>query len=129
MYLNEKAWEEPQDDIYIINDAIKNFLDIYAAVKREYPSKEIYVSEDKQLYLKTINYSIEHWLSSADIEYRRLYLSFIQRKITYHPEDEFEVTFEKKSLEGGTEAYLNDSFMISICLNDKWKTNVVEGEL
>ena len=127
MYLNEKAWETPQEDIYTIDAAIKNFLDVYAAVKKSYPSREIYISEKEAIYLRSANYPLEKWLALADIEYKRLFASFMQKAIRFCPEDEFEVTYEGEALQGGTEAYLNSTFMVSICLEDKWRTENVNG--
>lgn len=121
MYLNEKSWHVQQEDLYVIDEKIRKFLDIYALMKRKNPRKEIFVSEDEQLYIDSKNYPLAKWLSEADIEYRRLYLSFWSKRITYKPEDEYEVNVEDEILKGGTEAYLNDSFMVSIGLDEKWE--------
>ncbi len=121
MYLNEKAWEVVQENRYITDDAIINFLNIYSTVKKNYPGMEVYMPEGWNIYLHSKNYSIEKWLSSADIEYKRLYLLFIQKAIRYNKEEEYEVSFDGKVFYGGTEAYLNNSFILSICLDDKWK--------
>lgn len=113
MYLNEKSWEVIQEDRYITDNAITNFLDIYAAVKKNYPRIEVYIPEGWTIYLCSKDYSIEKWLSSADIEYKRLYLLFVQKAIRYNKEEEYEVSFEGKMFYGGTEAYLNSSFILS----------------
>ena len=73
MYLNEKSWEILQDEPYIVDSAIREFLDIYAAVKRKYPRKEIYVPEDELIYFRSTKYPLEKWMASADQEYKRLY--------------------------------------------------------
>lgn len=129
MYLNEKSWKVQQDEPYLIDGAIRKFLDIYAAIKRKYPRLEIYVPENETIILQSTKYPFEKWLATVDREYQRLYLSFWQKRITYSPEDEYEIAFEGEELRGGTEAYLNDSFMISIGLTDKWKQELVVGEL
>lgn len=129
MYLNERSWEASQEDPYVIDNAVKRFLDIYAAVKRVYPECEIYIPEGEVIYLRPGDYSLGKWLASADIEYRRLYFLFWQRGIRYHPEDEYEMSCDGEPLKGGTEACLNDSFMVSICLDGKWGKEVIEGEL
>ena len=129
MYLNEKSWEILQDEPYIVDSAIREFLDIYAAVKRKYPRKEIYVPEDELIYLRSTKYPLEKWMASADQEYKRLFLTFRGKCIRYSPEDEYEVTYKGETLKGGTEAYLNESFMMSICLDSKWEQKVIDGEL
>lgn len=126
MYLNEKAWEIIQEDKRITDNAITSFLDIYSAVKRNYPRIEVYMPENWDIYLCSKGYSIGEWLNSADIEYRRLYLRFVQQAIRYNKEEEYEVSFEGEVFYGGTEAYLNNSFILSICLDDKWKKNNIE---
>lgn len=126
MYLNEKSWEVIQEDRYITDNAITNFLDIYAAVKKNYPRIEVYIPEGWTIYLCSKDYSIEKWFSSADIEYKRLYLLFVQKAIRYNKEEEYEVSFEGKMFYGGTEAYLNSSFILSICLDDNWKKSNIE---
>ena len=129
MYLNEKSWHVQQEDLYVIDEKIRKFLDIYALMKRKNPRKEIFVSEDEQLYIDSKNYPLAKWLSEADIEYRRLYLSFWSKRITYKPEDEYEVNVEDEILKGGTEAYLNDSFMVSIGLDEKWEQKDIKATL
>lgn len=84
---------------------------------------------DEILYLRSEKYPLEKWLATADKEYQRLYLSFWGKRITYHPEDEYEVSVDGESLKGGTEAYLNDSFMLSIGLDEKWEQESIEGVL
>lgn len=129
MYLNEKSWHVQQEDLYVIDEKIRKFLDIYALMKRKNPRKEIFVSEDEQLYIDSKNYPLAKWLSETDIEYRRLYLSFWSKRITYKPEDEYEVNVEDEILKGGTEAYLNDSFMVSIGLDEKWEQKDIKATL
>ncbi len=129
MYLNERSWEILQDEPYIVDSAIRKFLDIYAAVKRKFPRKEIYVPENELIYLRSTKYPLEKWMASADREYKRLFLTFCTKCIRYSPEDEYEVTFKGEVLKGGTEAYLNESFIMSICLNSKWERRIIDGEL
>lgn len=129
MYLNEKAWEIEQNDPYIVDHAMRNFLDIYSAVMRQYPGKEIYVPEGEELYLRSAECPIKKWLSKTDIEYRRLFLSLSNKMIRYHAEDEYEVLIGGESVKGATEACLNHSFMVSICLDGQWKETQLEGEL
>ena len=90
MYLNEKSWKAGQEDPHKIDCKIRNFLDIYSTLKRKYPAKEVSVPDDEILYLRSDKYPLEKWLATADREYQRLYLSFWGKRITYHPEDEYE---------------------------------------
>lgn len=129
MYLNEKAWEIHQDNKYLISEALKRFLRIYAAMAKDFGITGIYVPEDEELYLRTAVYSIGEWLAKADIEYRRLFLTFWQKRISYHAEDEYEAVCEDERLKGGTEAFLNNSCLISLCLNEKWKRETIHAEL
>ena len=129
MYLNEKSWTAREEDPYKIDCKMRNFLDIYSTLKRQYPAKEVSVPDDEILYLRSDQYPLEKWLATADREYRRLYLSFWGKRITYHPEDEYEVSVDGESLKGGTEAYLNDSVMLSIGLDEKWEQESIDGVL
>lgn len=129
MYLNEAAWKTQQDNPYIVNNAMENFLHIYKTLASDFHITELYVPADEKLYLRSKNYSIEKWLSEADIEYKRLYLSFWNKRISYTPEDEYELSYKQERLAGGTEAYLNDSFLISICLNEFWREECISAKL
>lgn len=129
MYLNEKAWETEQSDSHKVMEAMKRFLDLYKDLALDFNVTEIFVPENEELYFRSATYPIAKWLSDADIEYRRLYMSFWQRRKTFHIEDEFEVSYKNDVLKGGTEAVLNDSFMISICLDNTWKENEISARL
>lgn len=129
MYLNEKAWEVRQDNMYLIDEALKQFLRIYAALAKDFGIISLYIPEDEELYLRTAAYSIGEWLAKADIEYRRLYLTFWQKRISYRTEDEYEAVGEDGWMKGGTEAFLNNSFLISLCLNEKWKRESISADL
>lgn len=111
MYLNEKSWQEAQDDIHMIDRSLKKFLNVYKQIKKRYPRQEIFVPEGETLYLQ--EYPLNKWIAMADIEYKRLYLSFWNRRITYNPEDEYELLVGEAVLKGGTEACLNASCMFS----------------
>lgn len=125
MYLNERSWQEPRDDIHAIDRSIKEFLDVYSRIKRRYPRQEIFVPEEETLYLK--KYPLNKWIAEADIEYRRLYLSFWNRRITYCPEEEYEFLVGESALKGGTEACLNASCTFSIGLDEKWTKPRISG--
>lgn len=128
MYLNEKAWEIQQDDPYIVKEALENFLKIYSALAKDFRMSEIYVPADTELYLQSTVYPIGKWLSEADREYKRLFLSLWQKRICYNPEEDYEVTLGGVQLKGGTEAFLNNSFLLSLCLDDSWKKAQIEAE-
>lgn len=68
MYLNEESWHAQQENSYVIDEKIRNFLDIYALIKRKNPRKEIFVSEDEEIYLKAEKYPLKKWLFDTDIE-------------------------------------------------------------
>lgn len=121
MYLNEKAWEAELENSYKAGEALKAFLDVYKILAGKYHMPDIYVPAADEPYFRSVTYTVGKWMSEADIEYKRLFLSFWQRRVTYEPEDEFEVCCESGALKGGTEAVLNDSFMLSICLKEAWK--------
>lgn len=129
MYLNEKSFEIVQDDKYIVDCAMKNFLDIYATIKQNYSRLEIYIPQNEPIYLRSAEYPIGKWLASTDQEYKRLFLTFYDKCIKYSPEKDYEVIFQNQTLIGGTEAYLNNSFMISICLTSEWKQDIIGGTL
>lgn len=128
MYLNEKAWEIQQDDKYTVDRALKSFLQIYLILAKEFRMPEIYVPGNMEIYLRSAVYPLGKWLSEADIEYKRLFLSFWQKRVCYNPEEDYELTLGEEQLIGGMEAFLNDSFVISLCLNDCWKRNSIEAE-
>ena len=108
MYLNEKAWEVEPEDLYEASDALKNFLDVYKVLAGKYGRPEVYVPSEDEPYFRSVTYSIAKWLSEVDIEYRRLYLSFWNRRCVYTPDEEYEVYEGHTALRGGTEAVLND---------------------
>lgn len=125
MYLNERSWQEPQNDVRRIDQSLKEFLTVYSRMKKCYPQQEIYVPEEETLYLQ--EYPLNKWIAAADVEYRRLYLSFWSRRITYRPDDEYEFLVEDTALKSGAEACLNESCVLSIGLNEKWKIPNISG--
>lgn len=127
MYLNEKAWEIQQNSPYAIDEALKNFLDMYSVLARDFQMPRIFVPIDEQLYLRS-SYPIEKWMAEVDIEYKRLFLSFWQKRVCYNPDEECEVSLNGENLKGGTEAFLNDSFLLSFCLDQTWKKEYLEAE-
>lgn len=129
MFVNEQAWQVRQDSEYLADLAMKNFLEIYAQFKRLCPGKEFHVPENAVINLQSPVFPLGKWLASADVEYRRLYRSFWEKRISYCPKEEYEVTYRGRPLHGGLEAYCNDSFMVSICLDAAWETEHVTGTL
>jgi len=127
MYLNEKAWQVQQNNTYTIDEALKKFLDMYSVLAKDFQVSQIFVPEGEQVYLRS-SYSIEKWMTEVDIEYKRLFLSFWQKRISYYPDNECEVSLEGEFLKGGTEAFLNDSFLLSICLDPTWKKEYFEAD-
>lgn len=128
MYLNEKAWEIQQDNQYIIDEALKNFLKMYSVLAGKFHQPGIFVPADMEIYLRSKEYPIGKWLSEVDIEYRRLFLSFLEKRVIYQPDEEYEVSVDNERLNGATEAFLNDSFLISLCLNDIWKIESLKAD-
>lgn len=100
MYLNEKAWEVEPENLYEASDALKNFLDMYKVLEGTYGRPEVYVLSEDEPYFRSVTYSIAKWLSEVDIEYRRLYLSFWNRRYVYTPDDEYEVYEGQTALRG-----------------------------
>jgi len=127
MYLNEKAWKIQQENPYIIRDALKRFLDMYSVLAKDFQISRIYVPEGETIYLCS-SYSIDKWLSEADPDDRRLFLSFWQKRICYNPDEECEVSLGGEILKGGTEAFLNNSFLLSVCLDQTWEKEYLEVE-
>lgn len=80
MYLNEKAWQVQNDDQYVIGEAIKQFLQVYAVLAKRYHQDSIYVPSKDEPYLRSMTYSIGQWLGGVDKEYQRLYLVLKKKK-------------------------------------------------
>lgn len=129
MYLNEKSWHEKTEDLYLIDMKIRKFLDVYAEIKRKNSQEEIFVPEEEKLYINSESYSLGQWLNATDKEYQRLYLSFWNKRVTYKLDDDYEVRINDEILKGGTESWINDSCMLSIELNEKWKEENIEVTL
>ena len=127
MYLNEKSWAVLQEDSRSIDVAMRKFLALYACIKKKYPRSEIYIDKDEVLYFRTKKYTIDKWLNDTDKEYKRLYLAFWNQRKVYTPDDESEFIFNKESLKGCLEAYLNNSFVLSIGFDDTWKIENIQG--
>lgn len=129
MYLNEKAWQVQNDDQYVISEAIKQFLQVYAVLARRYHQDSMYVPSKDEPYLRSMTYSIGQWLGGVDKEYQRLYLTFWNKRMIYDIDDEYAFICNGEELIGGTEAVLNHSFMVSIGIEEKWKRDIIEGSL
>lgn len=129
MYLNEKSLEVSTDNLYEIDAAMRQFLDVYAELAGKFHMNEVYISEHEKFYLHSEKYTLEQWLAKADPEYRCLYLSFYQHLVPYVPEENMELLYEGETLIGGAEACLNQSFMFSIAFSEKWKQESIKAEL
>lgn len=125
MYWNEIAWKAPQDDFYRINDSMREFLRVYAELAEKFRIDGIYVPQGSNRNLSL--YPIEKWMHKADKDDCRRFLQFWQKRKEYTPEEECEFRYLDSTLHAGTEAILNDSFMISIALCEEWKKNRVSG--
>lgn len=129
MYINEKSWESQQEDAYKIQNAMEDFLNVYKTLAQKYHIVSLYVSSEAEPYLRSETYPIAKWLHEADKELRRLYLTFWDKRIVYDVDDEWEMSYEEESWKSGTEAYLNNSFVISIAFDEKWEKKVSEASL
>lgn len=127
MYLNEKAWSVEENNKYEIISGLKSFLDIYSELIYKYKVEGIYVPDTQERAIRSKVYPLEKWLAETDIEYRRRFLSFWNKRMLYHPEDEYEFLYKGERLEGATEAVLNDSFIISPCIGEKWRQIYIDG--
>uniref|UniRef100_UPI004057AFFC hypothetical protein n=1 Tax=Acetatifactor sp. TaxID=1872090 RepID=UPI004057AFFC len=129
MYLNEIAWNVKQDNPYVTQQALREFLKIYMRLSNEYHLEGVYVSSGQELQLKSTIYPLAKWMSDVDRDERMRMLSFWNKRIVYTPEDECEVLYKGKAMRGGTEAVVMDSFLISPCLAEEWKKENIEGIL
>lgn len=132
MYLNEKSWNGENTNDYEIAESLKHFLDIYALLAGQFGQSRVYVPDASEPYLRETAFSVGKWLSQTKImdrEYYRLYMSFWQKRAVFHPEEEYEARYEGDSLEGGIEAILNQSFLISLDLQEKWRRKVLPAKV
>lgn len=129
MYLNERAWNECQDNPYVVRETLHEFIKIYMKLVNEYHMEGIYVPEGQELQLKSVIYPLAKWMGEVSRDERMRLLSFWQRRIVYKPEDESELVCQDEVMLGGTEAALMDSFLISPCFSEKWKKESITGTL
>lgn len=129
MYLNEKAWNADQDNKYTIINALEDFLDIYQELIFKYHFEGVFVYEKQEQHIRSVIYPLQKWLAEEDIEYRRKFLSFWQKRITFEAEEEYEFLYKGERIEGATEAVLSDSFVISPCFTSEWQIPELKGEL
>ena len=129
MYLNEKAWNECQDNSYTAQKALHEFLKIYMKMSFEYHMEGIYVPEGQELQLKSTIYPIAKWMAEVDRDERTRLLSFWSKRIVYKPEEDAELLCQNETMIGGTEAILTDSFVISPCFTNKWEKLDIIGRL
>lgn len=130
MYLNECAWKKQIERWEEVDAAMKKFLHLYAGLSRELNEFQLYVSKQEEPYFRSPNFTINQWLSQrAEKDEERLFRLFWNRRKTYEPSNEYELWCGEDKLEGGLEAYLDDSYMVSICLDRKWAMAEVSGEL
>ena len=125
MYWNELAWKAPQENFYVIDEAMKEFLRIYAELNVKFRVSGLYVPEESDYNL--LLYPIEKWMHDADPDDCRRFLQFWQRRKEYKPEDECEFRYQGKTLHAASEAILNDGFVVSIGLNEEWKQERIAG--
>lgn len=128
MFLNERAWNAEQENKYVIIEALKEFLCVYKELIYKYKVEGIFVPDNQERMIRSSIYPLDKWLAETDIEYRRMFLSFWDRRIIYHPEEEFEFLYNGERIEGATEAILSDSFIISPCITETWKVKELEGK-
>ena len=68
-------------------------------------------------------------LQQSDREAYRVFMGFWQRKVVYQVDDEYEFTSDSHTFTGAMEAAINDSFIISLCIDEMWKRERLEGNL
>lgn len=129
MYLNEIAWNAKQDNPYIVQHALHEFLKITWKLACEYHLEGVYVSSKQEFQLKSTIYPLAKWMADVDKDERMRMLSFWNKRIVYEPEDECEVLYNGDVMCGGTEAVMMDSFMISSCLTEEWRKESIDGIL
>lgn len=129
MYLNERAWNEQQDNPYVTRQALHDFLKIYMKLSCVYHVEGVYVPAEQELQLKSTIYPLAKWMADVDRDERMRLLSFWNKRIIYQPEEDFEFLYQDKPMSGGTEAVCTDSFVISPCLKEEWRTENIEGHL
>ena len=54
MYLNEKSWQEAQDDIHMIDRSLKEFLNVYRQIKKRYQDRRYLFQKEKHYICKNI---------------------------------------------------------------------------
>lgn len=128
MFLNEKAWNAEQDNKYAIIEALKQFVKLYQELLFKYHVEGVYVPENQEMHIRTVVYPLAKWLAEIDIDCRRSFLRFWEKRITYKPEEEYEFLHDGERIEGATEAVLSDSFVISPCLTREWEKPELKGE-
>lgn len=128
MYLNERAWNTEINDKYRIVAALERLLRIYAILMKKYRLDGMYVPDNLEKQIHSVEYPLGKWFYETDIEYRRLFSRFWEKRIIYHPEEEYEYTYDDQRLESGTEAVLNESFVVSPCFSDEWQVESLEGK-
>lgn len=121
MYLNERSWEAADISPYVLRNALAEFVKLYGVLAGRYGLSAVYVPAGNEPYLRSVTYTLAKWLSETDREYRRLFLSFWQKRIIYQPEDEYEARCGSVGFLGAAEAILQDSFLISLRCEEKWE--------
>ena len=129
MYLNEKAWEVEPVDKHNLDAAMNEFLHVYASLARDYGLKQVYVSSESEPYLASSNYSINQWMHEADADARMLYRTFWKNRTVYQPEEDYEFIHDDCKLVGCLEAYLENSFTLSLGVDERWKVPSIDGKL
>lgn len=129
MYLNEKSWQSETDDVYKMKIALEKFLEIYKELSLEFHQKSLYVPSEEEPYFRSKVYSIQRWLAHTDVEWRRLFLTFWAERSVFTLDDEYEFICEMGALAGGTEAILNNSFVVSLTIDGIWKHEEILGKL
>lgn len=129
MYFNERAWAECQDNGHIVKEAMTKLLKIYQKLYKEYGISRIYVYSGLDKELKSLKYPLQKWLFDTDMNERNLFRMMWERRVTFEQEDEIEFIYKNEALYSGTEAYMNESCVISVLFDSNWKLNCLDGEI
>ena len=132
MYINEKSWEVHQAIDTEIECALLQFIKLYSVLGEKYGAVALLVPDNMNLNLYSKSFALGKWLArlqQSDREAYRVFMGFWQRKVVYQVDDEYEFTSDSHTFTGAMEAAINDSFIISLCIDEMWKRERLEGNL
>lgn len=127
MYINELSLNFKDDNKYEIKKRLLEFIHICSRLLKIQRNIDFFLYLSNDLYINSDNYSISEWMYDVDLEEKRMMLNINQKVRCFEDNDSQELIIKDEFCHAALEAYLFNSFIISINSKGQYSSNIING--